>query len=76
MKVDWKEESPYSAALAAGIQIDSHESDLYIKGTPEAFAIVKRTGASYSTFRSNIDRETWIDVPFAYLPWWEARATK
>jgi hypothetical protein len=68
--------NPYKAITAAGIPTDSHESDLYALATPEALAIVRASGWSFSFFRSNIDGRTWIDLPFAYSPWWEKRQPK
>lgn len=73
---DWGVESPYDAAVAAGCEIDHHESDLYLKCSPEADAIVKRFGCSAERFRSQIDGALWWDIPFAFLPWWERRASK
>lgn len=59
--------------------MSSHESDLYFKATPESLAILER----YPIQKSNAQRfrnkrppnvgESWVDVPFAYDPWWEAR---
>ena len=66
--------NPYKALLAAGVPIDSHESDLYCKATPESTAILKASGWAYTTFLSNIDGTLWYDVAFGYEPWWEARS--
>ena len=63
----------YQRVTEAGIPTDSHESDLYVKGTPEAFALVKASGLSWSTFHSYTDGTTWIEIPFAYSPFWERR---
>jgi hypothetical protein len=59
----------YDALIAAGCEIDSHESDLYVKAT-----LVAESGRLRSFFTHQVTGETWIDVPFAYLPWWEKRA--
>ena len=64
----------YSQLTILGADMDSHESDLYVRATPEALATVRASGRSYSLFRSELDGRMWIDVPFAYLPWWERRA--
>lgn len=69
----------YAALLAAGVPLDHHESDLYAKVTPESRAIVDAFGDGLSVeriFRSKIDNELWYDLPFRYLPWWEARQPK
>jgi hypothetical protein len=63
--------SLYQDMLAAGVKIDSHESDLYVEATPSSVAILKRyprCNASY--FRNNVDGKLWIDIPFAYDPFW------
>jgi len=43
-------------------EIDSHETDLYIKHTPERYNKVKSYGVE--VFRSNIDGKLWIELPF------------
>ena len=48
--------------------VDHWQSDLYIKATPEAAAII----ANYeyknlvTTFIDNIDHVLWYEIPFAY----------
>jgi hypothetical protein len=71
-------ESIFAAVKAAGIQYDNHESDLYIPVTPETTALVAKydTNKTATRFTSQIDGKPWYDVPFAYLPWWEKRATR
>ena len=57
--------------------IGNHESDLYPKATPEALAILAEQeihGVSF--FKHTVTHETWVEVPFAYDPWWEAKAKK
>jgi hypothetical protein len=62
----------YQELIAAGCQIDNHESDLYVKVTPESRAIVEPWLSGYAckhqvkTFRSNIDGE--IQLSPAVLP--------
>lgn len=65
--------NPYAALLAAGVPLDSHESDLYAKVTPVSRPIVEASGWSRSIFTSQIDGERWYDLPFAFEPWWERR---
>lgn len=65
--------NPYAELLAMGAELDHHESDLYAKLTPEVLALVKDTRWSYEVFTSQIDRKQWIDIAFAYLPYWEAK---
>lgn len=64
---------------AAGIPMASHASDLYCRDTPEAREIVRTAGYTFTTFvnqRPPHKGERWLDVSFAYLPWWEARARR
>jgi hypothetical protein len=77
----------YDELIAAGVKVDSHESDLYFEGTPEARAILEKPEheqwrKSAKGFvhndpkRLGSDLRWWVEVPFAYEPWWRARATK
>lgn len=68
----------YQAAIAAGIPIDSHESDLYMLATEEARALIHKHGkhGTASLFRSEVDGRMWWDVPFSFDPWWERRAAR
>jgi hypothetical protein len=66
----------YQELKEAGIKIDSHESDLYFENTPESRAILEKyplEKKNSTRFQSSIDGTPWIDVPFAYLPFWEKR---
>lgn len=73
----------YEKALAAlpAADIAHHESDLYLRATPEASAMVaehrREFGrTSVSTFIDQIDHALWFDVAFAYDPWWLERAQR
>jgi hypothetical protein len=68
--------NPYDMLTAAGCEIDSHESDLYVKATPEAIAIVKASGWTHEYFTNQRDGTRWIDVAFAFSPWWQRRAMR
>lgn len=62
-----------------GHLIGNHESDLYCQDTPKAREIVKRHGYTFTEFTHQTDPEgpsPWLDVPFAYLPYWEAKARR
>ena len=74
----------YDACVAAGLEIDHHESDLYVKKTPAAIFVLSEFNydpelkkldkyRGVSTFKSSIDGSEWFDIPFAYLPWWRER---
>ena len=63
----------YEEATAQGIETGSHESDLYLKDSPQTRILImkhmKKSGSSI--FRSNVDGLIWWDCPFAYDPFWE-----
>lgn len=63
----------YYKLLAAGVKIDSHESDLYAEATPEAIELSKNE-PNRSFFTSQIDGKRWIEIPFAYMPYWEKKS--
>ena len=66
----------YDEIVEAGIAIDKHESDLYIVDCPKAREILARYPRQERIargFRSTLDGNLWIDVPFAFEPWWKAR---
>jgi hypothetical protein len=68
--------SLYDKLKAAGQQLDHHESDLYVKWTAEANAIIRAHGgpeAANARSFTGQDGERWIDIPFAYTPWWKKR---
>jgi hypothetical protein len=65
--------SLYKDLVRAGIPTDHHESDLYVLDTPAARETVKKYGYKFQTFTSNIDGKRWLDVSFAYEPFWEKK---
>jgi hypothetical protein len=57
-----------------GLLYDHHESDLYIRHTPENVQMVESHGLAYTTF-TNSDGGVWLDIPFAYDPFfWKVTA--
>ncbi len=64
----------YTDADALGLVIGNHESDLYLVDTPEARKLCKAHGWSFSSFVDARTGDRALDAPFAYAPWWEARA--
>lgn len=72
----------YEEIKAAGIPYANHESDLYIPATPETRAILARHPDQNKTATTFINQapphvgERWLDVPFAFSPWWEARQSR
>ena len=65
----------YKQAVAAGIEIDHHESDLYLKDCKESREVLTgyRFGCNVRRFVSQVDGAMWFDVPFAYDPFWAAK---
>jgi hypothetical protein len=66
----------YQQLKDAGCALYNHESDLYVEATPTALGIVKASGRSFTRFTSQVDGKQWLDVPFAYRPWWDKRTGK
>lgn len=69
----------YETLTEAGVETDSHCSDLYFPATPESRAIlgrfpVERANATCFTPWDG-SQGLWFDVPFAFTPYWKA-ATK
>ncbi len=69
----------YEELVEAGVETDSHESDLYFPATQQAMSILRK----YETHTANavyfthaINGEHWADVPFAFTPWWTKRLEK
>lgn len=75
--------SLYERAIKAlpADHIDHHESDLYLKATPEAEAIInewladngfkslKDSTLFVNRFRCNISGCMWFDIAFQYIPY-------
>lgn len=57
--------------------IDHHETDLYIRKTPESTKLINKMkykdSGLLTTFVDNIDHAVWYDLPFCYSPEWERR---
>ena len=74
MKKDLTPSTIYAAAVAAlpACDIDHHASDLYIKRTPAAVALVGRLDntALLSVFRDS-DGVAWYELPFCFSPYWD-----
>lgn len=68
--------SLYEALMAAGIPVDNHESDLYAPDTPQVREILARYPISQSNTRrfiNQVEGGQWLDIPFAFDPWWIKR---
>ena len=71
--------SIYTDMVQAGIEIDNHYSDLYVRDCPTARAIIANHGKrvdgwSVMPFISQQDNTAWIDVALEYSPFWESKA--
>jgi hypothetical protein len=66
--------SIYEKMKAAGVPIDRHESDLYVPVNDTTKAIIRdyELKDSVGCFLSCLDGKLWFDIPFAWLPFWEA----
>ena len=63
----------YDKALEQGIEIDYHESDLYLKGGDITRTLLRVAHVQATPFISNIDESLWYEIPFAYAPFWRAK---
>jgi len=70
-----EEKSLYDRAIEQGLEMGSHESDLYLKVTPESYKLIKnyKYRPNVTTFISQIDKALWYDIPFAYQPFWDKK---
>ena len=70
----------YEELRAAGVPIDSHESDLYFPATERALTILARHDIHRHNARPFVcitdGGRAWMEVPFAYAPWWEAQCER
>lgn len=68
----------YEQLKKAGVELDSHESDLYAKCGEISCRIIEKYEhrANVRTFTSQIDGKRWYDIPFAYTPFWDKRTAK
>lgn len=57
-------------------QLDHHASDLYVLDTPVARLVIRQFGRESSGFTSPNDGKRWLDVPFAYEPFWNKAKKK
>jgi hypothetical protein len=65
----------YDDLVGAGIPLDHHESDLYVLHTPMAVSIIRQHGQLGTPFIGT-DGKRWLDIPFAYMPFWRSREGK
>ncbi len=66
--------SIYTDMKEAGVETDNHFSDLYVKDCPAARKVLTNHGRYTKTVRFVArDNEEWLDIPFAYDPFWEEK---
>jgi hypothetical protein len=66
----------YRDIIDSGIEMDSRESDLYFKASDQTRKILAKYPICEKIavpFTNEITKELWIDVPFAYDPFWERK---
>jgi len=71
--------SLYERLVEAGCETDSHQSDLYVRETEIAKQIIRDFESeggitNKESFTSERDGQRWIDLPFAFKPFWDARS--
>lgn len=65
----------YTAAQEAGLVIGNHYSDLYLRDTPEARALIAELCTLKPVpFVDQTTGERALDVPFHFDPYWEQKA--
>ena len=62
----------HAEAARAGLEIDHHESDLYLRPVAEALEVVKADPFKWSGVGTFFQGDVqWLEIPFAYLPHFE-----
>lgn len=73
------EKNLYQEIVEAGIEHEGRNSDLYVPDTAAVREILARhKGWHVSGFMNQITKTRWLDVAFAYAPFWDnvARLSK
>jgi len=71
--------SLYQKLVETGVEIDFHESDLYVENTTETQKIIGQHRLKNDGYPQNIqhfngtDGKRYIEIPFGYEPFWETR---
>jgi hypothetical protein len=66
--------SLYEEMQAAGLVVGNRYSDLHVKDTPEAWAIFEKYADRHARpqrFVSLLGEGPCLDIPFAYIPYWD-----
>lgn len=65
--------SIYQQCIEAGLEIDSHESDLYVIITPKSTELIDNYEFknNVTTFVCQANGTKWYDIPFGYDPFYK-----
>lgn len=65
----------YEAIKANNIPHDNHYSDLYVLASADSKALIKKyhVGVWPQTFKCNVTRKLYYDIPLSYDPYWERK---
>lgn len=69
----------FDLVLSTHTPFHSHASDLYIPATNQTRAMLKefpQCDANKITFTNQVEGGLWFDIPFAFVPWWDALLEK
>lgn len=68
----------FEQVKALGIPYASHATDLYIPVTEQTTALIAgyEFKCNVRTFTNQVEGGQWYDIPFAYLPAWEAKGKR
>lgn len=71
--------SIYTEAKAKGLDIGSHQSDLYLPFCKESARILNGYPVARANTTTFVERDSgrrWFSIPFAFDPYWEKRGCR
>lgn len=66
----------YSELVSAGVELDSHESDLYAPNVGTVRDIAAKLGVKGEPFICQLTGRPMLDFPFRFTPFWQRRLAK
>ncbi len=71
----------YDELCAIGAELDHHESDLFVRESEAARAVLRKHALRFSSFAAHrpdksVPVQTWLEVPFAWMPFWRRDPVK
>jgi len=63
----------YQEMKAAAVDLESHESDLFVPVTKMTTAIVEKYHHEVGQFTDSQGKK-WYEIPFGFDPWWTEKA--